>query len=72
MLPIFAVLGTTEIILIVFAILLLFGARKLPDLARSMGSSVHEFKRGMNDGAAGKDAPRTVDAKAKNGASPDA
>ncbi|MBL8860431.1 MAG: twin-arginine translocase TatA/TatE family subunit [Planctomycetes bacterium] len=53
MLPI-AFLGTTEILLIVFAILLLFGARKLPELARSMGSSVHEFKKGMNEG--GKDA----------------
>jgi sec-independent protein translocase protein TatA len=50
MLPIAAVLGLPEILLIVFAILLLFGARKLPELARSMGSSVHEFKKGMNEG----------------------
>jgi TatA/E family protein of Tat protein translocase len=49
MLP-FAVIGTTEILLIVFAILLLFGARKLPELARGLGSSVNEFKKGMAEG----------------------
>lgn len=49
MLP-FAAIGTTEILLIVFAILLLFGARKLPELARSLGSSVNEFKKGMAEG----------------------
>jgi sec-independent protein translocase protein TatA len=56
MLPIAIALGLPEILLIVFAILLLFGARKLPELARSMGSSVHEFKKGMNEG--GKDAEK--------------
>ena len=49
MLP-FALMGTTEILLIVFAILLLFGARKLPELARGLGSSVNEFKKGMAEG----------------------
>jgi sec-independent protein translocase protein TatA len=50
MLP-FAAIGTPEILLIVFAILLLFGARKLPELARSMGTSINEFKKGMAEGA---------------------
>lgn len=63
--PIAVALGLPEILLIVFAILLLFGARKLPELARSMGSSVHEFKKGMNEG--GKEAAPPADAQPKNG-----
>lgn len=35
---------------ILIIVVLLFGARKLPDLARSLGSSVNEFKKGMSDG----------------------
>ena len=42
-----AMLGSTEILLIFLAIILLFGASKLPDLAKSMGRSMGEFKRGQ-------------------------
>lgn len=42
-------LGSQEIILIFGAIVLLFGAAKLPELARSMGRSMGEFKRGQRD-----------------------
>jgi sec-independent protein translocase protein TatA len=36
---------------IVALIVFLFGARKLPDLARSLGKSSSEFKKGMSEGA---------------------
>ena len=42
--------GHTEIILIVFVILLLFGAKKLPELSRSLGKSLGEFKKGQKEG----------------------
>ena len=42
--------GTPEIILIVFIILLLFGAKKLPELSRSLGKSLGEFKKGQKEG----------------------
>ena len=47
--PLFLGLGTGEIILIVFAILLLFGAKRIPDLMKSMGKGVKSFKEGMKE-----------------------
>lgn len=38
-----------EIILIVFAILLLFGAKRLPELAKSVGKSMREFKKAVSE-----------------------
>ncbi|MDE6651941.1 MAG: twin-arginine translocase TatA/TatE family subunit [Paramuribaculum sp.] len=42
-------LGTGEIIVIVFIILLLFGARRIPELMKGIGKGVKSFKDGMND-----------------------
>ena len=42
--------GTTEILIIFFIIILLFGAKRLPDLARSLGSSIKQFKKGVSEG----------------------
>ena len=42
-------LGYQELLLILVIVLILFGAQRLPDLARSLGSSVKEFKKGVND-----------------------
>lgn len=41
--------GTTEIILIVLAVFLLFGASRLPKLAKSLGQSRKAFKEGMEE-----------------------
>lgn len=43
-------MGVPELMIILVIVLLLFGATKLPSLARSLGSSVNEFKKGMKDG----------------------
>lgn len=42
-------LGTWEILIILVVVLLLFGARRLPELAKSIGQSVREFRKGVRD-----------------------
>lgn len=50
-----AFLGGQELLIVLVVALLLFGATRLPKLARSMGSSVSEFKKGIKEGAASMD-----------------
>ena len=45
----FGNLGATEIILIVLAILILFGAKKIPELAQGLGKGMKEFKKAVKD-----------------------
>ncbi|AWR86291.1 twin-arginine translocase TatA/TatE family subunit [Meiothermus taiwanensis] len=42
-------LGPTELIIILLIVVLLFGARKLPELARGLGQSAREFRKGLNE-----------------------
>lgn len=64
MLGIFQNIGLPELIVILAIILLLFGSTKLPSLARGMGKSVSEFKKGMHEGEKEEENNKPPDAKA--------
>jgi sec-independent protein translocase protein TatA len=42
-------LGTQELLIIALIVLLLFGARKIPELMRGVGKGIRYFKEGMKD-----------------------
>ncbi|MFT5241540.1 MAG: sec-independent protein translocase protein TatA [Kiritimatiellia bacterium] len=61
--------GGPEVLIILFVILLLFGGKKLPELARSLGRSLGEFKRGREDSKVDeltKEAPASSDDSSSN------
>ena len=47
-------IGIPEILLILLLIVLLFGAKKLPDLARGMGEALKEFRKAQKEGKEGQ------------------
>jgi len=53
-------IGATEIILIVLIILVFFGARKIPEMAKGLGQGIREFRK------AAKDVQREAGAETKN------
>ena len=55
--------GPTELIIVLTIILLLFGAKRIPELAKGLGSGIREFKKGTS-GQAEKD---QLDEKEKEG-----
>lgn len=50
-------IGFGELLVILAIVLVIFGAKKLPEIAKSMGQSVAEFKKGINET---KDSVRTT------------
>lgn len=42
-------LSTTELVVIVLIVLLLFGGKKIPELMKGLGKGVKSFKEGMNE-----------------------
>ncbi len=49
MLAIIGGLGAPEIVVILLIVLLLFGAKKLPELARSLGQGIKEFRKSVKE-----------------------
>jgi sec-independent protein translocase protein TatA len=56
MLGIFQQIGPGEIILILVVLLLLFGAKRLPEVGKSLGKGLREFKSATRDLSTGNDA----------------
>ena len=52
-------LGPTELIVIVLVIVLLFGATKLPQLAKALGQSKRAFREGIEEGE--KETPKPLE-----------
>ena len=67
--PYLALPGFAELLPILLILVVLFGAKKLPELARAMGSSINQFKKGLSE--SGEDAealPRGTQEHEKLGA----
>ncbi len=59
-------IGTTELIVIGGAVLLLFGGKKIPELMRSLGRGVKEYKQGLNGEENSKDQPQEESSQNKD------
>lgn len=53
--------GTTELLIILFIVLLLFGSRKLPDLTSSVVKSIREFRKASDEADTPRDDDRRDD-----------
>jgi len=62
-------IGYTEIILILLVVLLLFGAKRIPELARALGKASYEFKKAKENIA--REGEELADAAEKNAAAED-
>lgn len=58
-------LGAPELLILLVVVLLLFGATRLPKLARSMGEASREFKKGVSEGSSGEEPQPAVKAEEK-------
>lgn len=49
--------GGPELLVILVVVLLLFGSKRIPEVARSLGSAITEFRRGLNSGSSDGEPP---------------
>ena len=61
--------GTTELVIILAVVLLLFGGKKIPELAKGLGQGIKNFKKSVKDDeaeVATTDAPTKVEGSTEN------
>jgi sec-independent protein translocase protein TatA len=64
-------IGPGELLVVLVIVLLLFGSKKIPELARSIGQAIHELRAGASESSEGGDrdlTPRTGPAAGGGGA----
>ena len=59
-------LGGSEILIVALIIMVLFGAKRLPELARSLGKSKGEFEKGKHDSESNSDSESKVESKSNS------
>jgi sec-independent protein translocase protein TatA len=67
----FSGLRAQELLIVLLIVLLIFGARKLPDLARSLGASAKEFRKGVSEGSEDTAEAQASEAPAEDKPSPE-
>ncbi len=55
---VFENIGLPELVVILVIILLFVGGKRLPEVARALGQSIHEFKRALKEGEQAGEAPK--------------
>lgn len=65
MTPMLATMSGTHVLLLALVVVLLFGAQKIPQLMRSVGAGMSEFKRGLKDGETSPAEPPAVPTETK-------
>ena len=58
-------LGTSELIIILILVLIIFGAGKLPQVGKSLGQGLRNFKDGMKEGEKGESDKNEIDTQKK-------
>ncbi len=58
-------IGLGEILILVLVVLILFGPNKLPELGKSLGKAVGEFRKGIKEGLEDKDTSSKSDSTSK-------
>lgn len=66
----FSNVGIPELLIILLVVLLLFGSSKIPQLMRSMGSGISQFKKGLKEGEKDAEEERKAEAAKKDEAKP--